>query len=146
MNKTLWIGIGLLVAVVTIAGYLLYGKGKYSPRTNTGVYTAPQTTVSSPSALPSGPTKTFTVSAKEYGFTPSKISVNKGDHIVITFKNMGSFSHNLTISDLGLATDTLASGQSATLDFVASQTGTFSFICSVDGHKDLGMQGSLEVK
>lgn len=146
MNKTLWIGIGLLVAVVAIAGYLLSGKGAYSPSQNTGNYTVTKTLPANPTTSAQGPLKEFTVSAKEYGFTPSKISVNKGDHVVITFKNTGTFSHNLTISDLGLATNTIAPGQTTTLDFVASQAGSFAFHCSVDGHKDLGMQGTLEVK
>ncbi len=141
MNKTLWIGIGFLVAVVVVAGYLLYGKGTYTPSQNT---TATQTLPANPA--PQGPLKEFTISAKEYGFTPSKISVNKGDHVVLSFKNEGTFSHNLTISELGLSTSTIASGQTDKLDFVANNTGTFAFYCSVDGHKDMGMRGTLEVK
>lgn len=154
MNKTVWVGLGILVIIVAVGGYLLYGRsGAYqTPSSNptenaTGTYGPSQAPgITSPSASPTGVTKKFTVTAKEYSFTPSTITVNQGDNVVITFKNMGTFSHNLTIGDLNLATNTISPGQSATLTFIAGQPGTYAFYCTVDGHRDMGMQGSLEVK
>jgi uncharacterized cupredoxin-like copper-binding protein len=36
-------------------------------------------------------------------------------------------------------------GQSATLDFTPSKPGTYEFWCTVPGHKEAGMRGTLVV-
>lgn len=154
MDRTVWIGLGVLVVIILIAGYVLAGQRTpprvivVNPSENPAeTYTPnPTATSTSPSASPTGVTKNITVTAKEFSFSPATITVNKGDNVVVTFKNSGTISHNLTIGDLNLATNTIAPGQSATLTFVATQPGTFAFYCSVDGHRDMGMQGTLEVK
>ncbi len=139
-NKNIWIGLGVLVAIVLAASYLLYGKGG----TYTPTYPTQQTTKAT--ANPSGPVKNITIDAKEFSYTPSKISVNKGDNVSITFTNSGTLSHNLTIPDLNLATNTISPGTTDTLNFTADKVGTFTFYCSVDSHKDRGLIGTLEVK
>lgn len=127
-SQALLIGIGVLLAVV-IAGIYFAGSPKPQPSLN-----------------PSAPVKAFAISAKEYAFTPATITVNKGDNVKITFTNNGTFSHNLTLTELGVKTNTIAPGESATLEFSAAQAGSFEFHCSVDGHRDLGMQGTLVVQ
>lgn len=68
--------------------------------------------------------------------------------VTIEFTNMASIEHNVTVSsssgsDLG-ATPTFSGGtKPLTLDLKA---GTYTFFCSVPGHRQAGMQGTLTVQ
>jgi uncharacterized cupredoxin-like copper-binding protein len=66
-----------------------------------------------------------------------------------TFKvaNMGSFPHNVTFDGPGLhdkATDNISPGSSGELT-VMLQKGTYDAYCSIDSHKQKGMDLSLKV-
>jgi uncharacterized cupredoxin-like copper-binding protein len=50
------------------------------------------------------------------------------------------------IDELGVASKTINSGESDTIEFTAGATGTFSFYCGVENHRDQGMEGTLEVE
>ena len=68
--------------------------------------------------------------------------------VTIEFTNMAPLEHNVTVensagSKLG-ATPTFSGGtKPLTLDLKA---GTYSFFCSVPGHRQAGMQGTLTVQ
>lgn len=98
------------------------------------------------SAGPSANSKEIEIVANEYSFTPSSIAVQKGDNVSITLKNAGATAHTFFIDGYGITTGSALPGRSATLNFTADKTGTFDFYCSIDGHRDLGMRGTLEVK
>jgi uncharacterized cupredoxin-like copper-binding protein len=85
---------------------------------------------------------TVAVSGKEYGFTPSSISVNHG---VVTFRftNRGRIGHDLNVD--GKTTPIINPGKTATIT-VSLKKGTYTFICTVPGHAKLGMRGTLKVK
>lgn len=109
----------------------------------------------SPQSVPEGynqpvtdtaaPVKSFTVSGQNFSFTPNAITVNKGDHVKITFTNAGGF-HNLRLDEFKVSTDTIKTGESQTIDFIADQAGTFQYYCSVGTHRQMGMWGTLTVK
>lgn len=84
-----------------------------------------------------------TVTLKEFSITPKTISLAKGGSLVV--KNEGSVPHNLTVVDQNLKTADLNGGQSATLDVSSLPAGTYKVICSVPGHADSGMTGTLEI-
>jgi len=50
----------------------------------------------------------------------------------------------LAASDILWEQPTLQSGESATDSFTAPSPGTYQVICSVPGHFDLGMKGTLQ--
>jgi uncharacterized cupredoxin-like copper-binding protein len=102
-----------------------------------------QTTSDPPVEVPAS--GKITVVGKEFKFLPSAIRVEKGQHVIIVFKNEGRLSHNLTIPDLGLHTATIQSGAQATIEFTAKQTRTHAFWCAVPGHKQAGMIGKINV-
>ncbi len=86
----------------------------------------------------SGSVKTFSVDGKSFSFSPSTITVTKGDRVRITFKNTGGM-HDFRIDELGVATKRIGSGQEETVEFVASTAGTFEYYCSVGNHRAMGM-------
>lgn len=90
--------------------------------------------------------KEFTVRASNFKFSPNQITVNKDDVVRITLINDSNSPHALKIDAFNIATKTLNTGESATIQFTANQKGNFNFYCPVDGHRDLGMTGSLMVQ
>lgn len=99
-----------------------------------------------PAVTPTGQVKEFSVSGTEYSFSPSSITVNAGDQVRITFKNNGRAIHNLIIEGLGVGTKTIGVGQADIVEFIAPASGTYTFFCSVSGHRAAGMEGSLKVE
>ena len=98
-----------------------------------------------PTPGPVGQIKSFTIMGMSYSYSPSSITVNKGDTVKITFQNNEGF-HNLTVSGYNVATPSIAAGSSATIQFVASQSGTFQYFCSIANHRAMGMVGNLVVR
>lgn len=80
-------------------------------------------------------------------FTKGSLNAKAGK-VTIDFANMSSVAHNMTIQQgtngkqIG-ATPTF-SGGSKTLT-VTLKPGTYTFYCSVPGHRQAGMQGTLTV-
>ena len=61
----------------------------------------------------------------------------------ITIVNQDVF-HTFTVSELGVTRD-LPAGETTAIEFLASQRGTFQFVCAVPGHTEGGMHGTLHV-
>lgn len=94
---------------------------------------------------PKSEVKTFSITAKQFEFNPSSITVNEGDTIRISIKTEDA-THGFVIPDFGI-NKVVNPGSAVTVEFVADKKGTFPFRCSVycgDGHGD--MTGSLTVK
>lgn len=89
--------------------------------------------------------KEFTVSAKNFDFSPSTITVNKGDRVKIIFKNSEGF-HDFKIDEYQVATSQLRAPGEEILEFTANKAGNFEFYCSVGTHRQMGMKGTLVVK
>lgn len=88
--------------------------------------------------------KEFTITAKDWQFSPSNISVKKGDKVRLTITS-ADVTHSFKLKDYNLDV-MLEPGQTQTVEFVADKAGTFSFRCGVpcgEGHSD--MTGTLTV-
>ncbi len=84
------------------------------------------------------------VVATDNAFDTNAITVKPGD--TITLSNEGFAQHDLTVSDLGIATDLLNNGDTMTITIPADAApGDYEFICSVPGHKEAGMVGTITV-
>jgi plastocyanin len=88
-----------------------------------------------------------TPSGTDLAYDQKDVSANAGS-VTIDFDNKQAVPHDVTIADssgkdLG-ATDLVSSGTAnATVDL---QPGTYTFFCSVPGHREAGMEGTLTVK
>lgn len=114
--------------------------------------TAPKATTGTP-APPSSPagrqvTTTLQLAANPEGnlsYNTKTLSAKAGT-VTITMANMSSVEHNVTIASgttvLG-ATPTFAGGARTLM--LKLKPGTYTFYCSVPGHRQAGMEGTLTV-
>jgi nitrite reductase (NO-forming) len=74
------------------------------------------------------------------------LNVNMGDTLRITLINGDPVLHNLHIDEFGVATaDLLMQDQQEIVEFVATTPGDFIYYCSIPGHREIGMFGTLTV-
>src|SRR5215213_4392872 len=75
-------------------------------------------------------------------FEQTDVSATAGS-ITIDFTNMSSLPHDVMIEGSG-GTDEITNSTTSTT--VELEPGTYTFFCSVDGHRADGMEGTLTVK
>lgn len=78
-------------------------------------------------------------------FEPAEITIPANQDVVITLTTSGVAGHNFTIDELGIASANLLQGETATVTINAAP-GTYTFYCSIPGHKEAGMVGTLIVQ
>jgi len=84
------------------------------------------------------------VELKEFAIVPSSVNVPAaGARIHVS--NTGNMAHNFTIPQLGLSTGDINPGGSSTLVVKGDKTGTYDILCTISGHADSGMKGSVTV-
>jgi nitrite reductase (NO-forming) len=86
---------------------------------------------------------TLTIKAIDIGFTPNNLIVDQPGRYKIQFVNTGSILHDIAFPD-GTKLEAKA-GETLETDIMISPNG-LNFICSIPGHKDAGMVGSISVK
>jgi plastocyanin len=91
--------------------------------------------------------QTVTVHETEYKLNPSNISLAKPGTYVFKGVNDGTTDHALAVEGNGLDQDGMhiSPGSSGTLKVTIPKAGTYEIYCPVDGHKDLGMKGTITV-
>ncbi len=87
-----------------------------------------------------------TVVAKEFSYTPSKITVRAGQPVQLVLDNKGVIEHDFVVDKFKVKTGTVQPGKTGTVTFTPNAKGTFEFYCSVPGHKEAGMKGTLVVQ
>jgi nitrite reductase (NO-forming) len=82
------------------------------------------------------------IEAFDLGFTPATISVPAAGTYEVTFHNTGTILHDLTFAD---GTRITADAGTTTIGKVAVPAGGITFLCSIPGHADAGMKGSIAI-
>lgn len=84
------------------------------------------------------------VTATSFEFDPDEIRVAAGESVAIVLTSE-DILHDLTIDELDahVAADR---GETATGGFTADEAGTYTYYCSVPGHREAGMEGTLTVE
>ena len=126
---------GMVLAVAGLAGCSSSGGGSGGGTTSASVNSG--TTVTGTEV---------TATEKEYSISLSTQTFTAGPY-AFTVHNTGETAHNLTIEGPGVdkqATSTIQPGQTATL-VVIFQKGSYELWCSVDEHKEQGMDLHITV-
>jgi len=115
-------------------------------------------------------TQSFAVAAKEFGFAPAQLTVTAGQPVELTFQNTGAVEHDWSVREIDLAGNPVVTGETGgghmtgdmhdapklhvaagptaqgKLTFTPSKAGAYEICCTVAGHKEAGMVGTLTVK
>ena len=84
------------------------------------------------------------VQAVDIAFEPTTLTIAADTDVTITVTNNGTLPHDFVIEGTDFATELLDSGNTTEL-VVNLPAGTYTYFCSVPGHRDAGMQGALAV-
>ena len=87
----------------------------------------------------------FDITAKQWSFEPGTIKVKQGDNVRMKVKSV-DVTHGIRLPEFGVS-ETLKSGKTVEINFLADKKGKFSFFCSVQcgsGHGN--MKGTLIVE
>jgi len=85
------------------------------------------------------------VVATNFAFSLGVSQLRAGTHTFVV-TNEGSAKHDLVLSGNGVDQRTALLGAGETDSFIVDlKPGTYTFICSVPGHDELGMRGSITV-
>ncbi len=114
------------------------------------------------SAAPGAPA-VIRVEMQEFTFHPSAILLTARRPVSVILMNHGQIAHQfdtgylrqvpvrvadgtLTAEVSGLEVLRVQPGAAATVEFVPRQRGRFIFACTIEGHREAGMHGLLEVR
>ncbi len=113
------------------------------------------------------PEGALTVAASQLRFTPETVEVVAGQPVTLVLTNSDSLEHDFSVMEIPLEGEAEAhgaehdmsgmaeepalhvaaqGGQSGALEFTPTQPGRYEFICTVPGHKEAGMRGTLVVR
>ncbi len=125
-----------------------YGAAATTSSTPATTSSTPATTSSTPA--PAAPAGALSLAANPEGqlkYSTSSLTAKAGS-VSIAFTNASPLSHNLTVASSSGAiagATPIFQGGSKTLT-LNLKPGTYKFYCSVPGHRQAGMEGTLVVK
>jgi plastocyanin len=136
------------VAALAVLGLAACGGGSDDNGT-TAAATQPANTATSGGGGAGGASTVdiSTPSGSDLAYDQKDVSAKAGN-VTIDFDNKQPLQHDVAVEDssgkeLG-ATDLVSSGTATTT--VDLQPGTYTFFCTVPGHREAGMEGTLTVK
>jgi uncharacterized cupredoxin-like copper-binding protein len=90
---------------------------------------------------PSGPT----IEAQDIKFVPKDIEIAAGTDVSLTIRNTGFIPHDFHMDSPLTDSGTIDSGSEITITLNLAP-GDYGFYCTVPGHKQAGMRGTIHVK
>lgn len=85
------------------------------------------------------------ITAVDSAFDTDAITVKPGDTIVLT--NEGFLEHDIAVEELGLDSGLAGNGETVSITIPEdAEPGEYEFFCSVPGHKEAGMVGTLTIE
>lgn len=85
------------------------------------------------------------IEAREFAFGPGAVTISSAGPTTIELDDTGIVPHNLTVDALGIQI-VAAAGRSTSATFQDLAPGTYEFYCSISGHRQAGMVGTLIVR
>ena len=93
-------------------------------------------------------TETITIDAVDFAFEPSTVELSAPGTYTFVVANSGKANHALEIEGPGVeeATQTIEPGGNAELTVEITEAGEYEIYCPVEGHRDMGMEGTVSAK
>jgi plastocyanin len=150
LNRRTFLGIG--AATLAGAGATAISSGIFAQDSTPGADAtsdacATPDAMASPAAspaadsCPAGPV----VHTVDLAFEPKEFTIPANTDVIVTIENMGQLEHDFTIDELGIKSDLLGNGETTTVT-IKGAPGTYTYYCSVAGHREAGMEGTLTVE
>lgn len=137
--------VGLGATIVLLIAALVVGGGKPAPfvpaPASGGSAVAPVGGNDAPA--PAGD-NAINVVEKDFAIAMDKTTIKAGA-ITINIKNNGPSPHNIEIKELTKVSDNIDAGKTSSLA-VDLKPGTYTVICNIPGHEQLGMKMTLTVQ
>ena len=91
--------------------------------------------------------QTLEVALSEWAITPDMIHAASGSDLVFQVTNAGGAEHNFAVMAPSgqLVTPSIPAGGAGTLEVPALEPGNYDFLCTISGHAQLGMKGTLMI-
>ncbi len=92
------------------------------------------------------------VVATDLKFTPNKLTARVGQLVKVVLENKGVIEHDILIpakasgASADTKSDLVKPGQTVTVEFTPTAKGNYEFFCTVPGHREAGMKGTLTVQ
>jgi uncharacterized cupredoxin-like copper-binding protein len=147
IDRRKFFGIGAGLAAGAAVATVAFAQGAPSAVSGTpspvpGLVGSP---AASPAATPATAGAAFQVSTVDLAFDPKTLTIPANTDVKVTVTNKGVLQHDFTIDELKVQSKLLNGGESDTVT-INAKAGTYQYYCSVPGHKEAGMVGTLTVK
>ena len=154
-NKTIFLILIAILALALIVGcvdesenYDTVDDSEEVPSEESETEDEEETTLDEPETVPEesdSDVKEFTMTAKQWEFSPDTITVKKGDKVKLTITSE-DVSHGFILGEYRI-NERLEPGETTVVEFDANLRGTFTFFCSVPcGAGHTRMNGKLVVE
>lgn len=98
------------------------------------------------SNTPAAGTSKVSLEGSEFAFAPNALEATAGQYLEVTLVNKGTLEHDFTIDSLGVKLLAPVGQSPSAKSDKTVPAGTYEFYCSVAGHKEAGMTGTIVVK
>lgn len=145
-RRPLFLLAGLAIAALVAAcGQSTTPAWTFAPAASpgAGASAAPSAAASQPATGGGEVLGTIDIEAFDLGFKPAEVTVEKAGRYTVNLRNTGAIPHDVTFAD-GTTTGLVNGGQSGSAEVDIPAGGT-TFNCSVPGHKEAGMTGTVSV-
>jgi uncharacterized cupredoxin-like copper-binding protein len=143
MTKLVTVGLGVAASLALVA------CGSSSSSTSTTAASSTTSATSTTQAAAGGETIDLAADPSQIAYDTTSLSAKPGN-VTIDFKNPNSsLPHDVCVqspSGQNLGCSDQVTGGSTSLDLTDLKAGSYTFYCSVPGHEDAGMKGTLTVK
>lgn len=92
-----------------------------------------------------GGAESVEVDMVDIAFDPTEITIPANTDVTLNLVNRGAAVHNFTIESQGISSGDYAAGQSGTL-VINLPPGEYEYVCTIPGHREAGMVGTLIVQ
>lgn len=132
MNKNFFIAIAIIAALgAVVVGFFIYRNWDGKSPSIAQLQPGERRYVSE-----------VTIDSQLFLFIPDVVEVKTGEKV--KFHIRSSEDHTFVINELGINVQTPA-GKTTTIEFTPDQKGAFKYHCSISGHREAGMEGTLVV-